>query len=226
MATFEEALTTIRALGSGPGLTQTIARLERRLQSTSRDDACRVVADAGITDLTMQAALLIKAASGQIDVVVHAVGILTALPHILGGGEVVEILSLGAGNTGRRHDLETNLQVAEFKFIEWRGGPESIRQNSLFIDLFNLATAETVKRRVLYVVGKATPLRFLNNRRALSSVLSKNVAVAERFKELHGDTFRTVREYYASVSDAVEIVDLREVVPALCTVETDEVVSS
>src|SRR5437879_4998533 len=127
-------------------------------------------------------------------VIVHAVGILVSLSYVLEPGERIESLSLGAGNTGRPHDLETDRQVAEFKFIEWRGGPESIRQNTLFVDVFNLATARTNKRRVLYVVGKATPLRFLNNRRALTSVLSKNSAVASRFRDLYGDTFQTVRE--------------------------------
>jgi hypothetical protein len=215
MASFEEALSAIRELGTGTELTRSIASLEQRLKNTSRDRACDVVAKAGITDLTMQAALMIKAAAGQIDVVVHAVGILTSLPYVLEAGEVVESLSLGAGNTGRDHDLETDRQIAEFKFIEWRGGPESIRQNSLFVDLFHLAIADTTKRRVLYVVGKATPMRFLGNRRALSSVLSKNSAVATRFHELHGDNFPTVRDYYESVRELVEIVDLRDLVPGL-----------
>jgi hypothetical protein len=37
--------------------------------------------------------------------VIHAVGILTALPHILEHDERIETLSLGAGNTGRQFDL-------------------------------------------------------------------------------------------------------------------------
>lgn len=214
MTEFDEALVAVQALGSGIDLTTRIAGLEGRLQSMSRDDACRLVQDEGITEDVLKGALVIKRIAGQINVVVHAVGLLVSLPHVLGEDEVVQSLSLGAGNTGRRHDLETNRQIAEFKFIEWRGGPESIRQNALFVDLFNLASADTGKRRVLYVVGKATPLRFLNNRRALDSVLSKNAAVAARFRTLHGDTFRTVRDYYVAVRDRVEIVDLRQVVPA------------
>lgn len=43
------------------------------------------------------------------------------LPHILEPDERVESVSLGAGNTGRDFDLETNVRVAEFKFIHWRG---------------------------------------------------------------------------------------------------------
>lgn len=127
-----------------------------------------------MTPALLQAALGVKRMAGQINVIVHAVGILVSLPYVLEPGERIESLSLGAGNTGRLHDLETHRQIAEFKFIEWRGGPESIRQNSLFVDLFNLVSANTSKRRVLYVIGKETPLRFLRNRRALSSVLSRN----------------------------------------------------
>jgi len=157
---------------------------------------------------TLDAALVIKRASGQINVLVHAIGILNALPHILEEGEIVENLSLGAGNTGRKHDLETDRRVAEFKFIEWRGGPESIRQNTLFVDLFNLASNPTRKRKELYLVGTAIPLRFLQNRRALNSILSKDVATGARFRALYGDRFRTVGDYYQTVKDDVRIVDL------------------
>ena len=94
--------------------------------------------------------------SGQINVLVHAIGILNALPYILEPGEVVESLSLGAGNTGRTM-ISRRTAIAEFKFIEWRGGPESIRQNGVFADLFNLANSPTKKRRVLYLVGTAIP---------------------------------------------------------------------
>jgi hypothetical protein len=67
------------------------------------------------------AARLLKAAAGQINVIVHAVGILLALPHILEPGETIQHVSLGAGNTGRLFDLETSHRIAEFKFIQWRG---------------------------------------------------------------------------------------------------------
>ena len=50
--------------------------------------------------------------------------------------------------------------------------------------------AETTKSRCMYVVGREHPDRFLDNRRA------------------------TVAEYADYISDRVEIVDLREVVPS------------
>lgn len=73
----------------------------------------------------------------------------------------------------------------------------------------------TTKRRYLYVVGKAMPMHFFEHGRALTSVLSKDAATATRFREIYGDQFRTVREYYTTVRDQVEIVDLPDLVPGL-----------
>jgi hypothetical protein len=215
MSDLEDALECLARLGVGPALTESIGVLERALSGLTRADAEAQAIAAGFSHEVMVAALMIKAVAGQINVVVHAVGIVTALPYILEADERIESLSLGAGNTGRAHDLETDRQIAEFKFIEWRGGAESIRQNGLFVDLFNLASAHTAKRRVMYVVGKEQPVRFLNNQRAIASVLSKNRAVEHKFRETHGDSYRTVREYWRAVHDLVEIVDLRDVVPHL-----------
>jgi len=217
----DDISTALTALDSfaGPALTARIAGLERNLTTMTRAEVETVLASEGISEVALDAALLVKRLTGQIHVVVHVLGILNALPDILEEGEQIISLSLGAGNTGRRHDLETTHQIAEFKFIAWRGGPESIRQNGLFIDLFNLASTETSKRRVLYVVGKEIPLRFLANQRAISSVLSKNAAIAQRFAELHGDDFRTVRDYYEAVRGRVEIVDLASIVPGLAVAD-------
>jgi hypothetical protein len=67
----------------------------------------------------------------------------------------------------------------------------------------------------MYVVGKTIPLRFLESRRSLSSVLSKNVALTQRFHHAYGDQFNTVRDYYDSVRGQIEIIDLADVVPSL-----------
>jgi len=125
------------------------------------------------------------------------------------GGSVVQLVVI--------HLLHASHVVIEIRLgqVEWRGGAESIRQNTLFVDLFNLASADTEKRRVLYVVGKTMPIRFLQNRRSIESVLSKHSAVAARFKVLQGDAFATVRDYYETIRDSVEIVDLGDLVPAL-----------
>jgi hypothetical protein len=41
------------------------------------------------------------------------------------------------------------------------------------------------------------------------------VATAARFRALHGDRFTTVGEYYRTVRDEVQIVDLVGLVPGL-----------
>lgn len=87
---------------------------------------------------------------------------------------MIESLSLGAGNTGRHHDLETDRQIAEFKFIRWRGGAEAIRQNNVFIDIFNLASANKKKRRVLYLLDKHHALRFLGPKRIIAAFAPKS----------------------------------------------------
>jgi hypothetical protein len=140
--------------------------------------------------------------------VIHSLGILLCLPHLLNEGETIEYVSLGAGNTGRLFDLETSERVAEFKFIHWRGGPESIRQNQLFKDFYMLAENLTPKRKFLYVLGTEHPLKFLNGGRALKSVLSRNATVKKLFDDKYGSSLRTVREYYVPRKTAVTIEDV------------------
>jgi hypothetical protein len=210
-----DAIAAVRAIGVGQGLTRRIADLERRFAGADTSRVRHLLEEEELSERSLRGALTLKQLASQIDVVVHAVGILTALPHVLRDGEVVESLSLGAGTGGKPHDLETNLQIAEFKFIQWQRTGNAVRENSLFVDMFALASAETEKRRVLYVVGSEVPLRFFRGGRAVRSVLSQNAAAAMRFRALHGDRFATVREYVASVAGGVEIMDLLDIVPGL-----------
>lgn len=216
-AGLQEALARLEALGQGLGPRSWIGRLEGTLPGAGGAEVRTFIEAQGFGRETLDAALLIKQASAQIDVVVHAIGILNALPYILEEGEVVESLSLGAGNTGRPHDLETDRRVAEFKFIEWQGGAEVIRQNSVFKDLFALAGSTTTKRRYLYLVGLTHPIKFLQSQRALSGVL-RDARTASRFRDMYGEDFQTVRDYFESVKDKVEIVDLAGLVPGLRTI--------
>jgi len=140
-----EAVALLEALTKASGLTSWIAGLESGLQGADGAKVGAAIERDGVGPETLDAALLIKRVSGQINVLVHAIGILNALPHILDPGERVERLSLGAGNTGRPYDLETDKRVAEFKFTAWRGGPESIRQNQLFKDFFYLVSRPTTQ---------------------------------------------------------------------------------
>ena len=208
-----EAASQLQVLDHGD-LTGRLSALEALFfgqDSVSSEQLCGAN---GISESMLEAAFVMKAVAGQINVVIHAVGILASLPHILGSGETVESLSLGAGNTGRQFDLETNRQVAEFKFIQWKGGPESIRQNGLFKDFFYLAEADTPKKRCIYLLELDRPLRFFNGRRALSSILTKEQRLRDDFRELYGDQFTVARDYYLHRRDLVELRDLTKLVPA------------
>jgi hypothetical protein len=200
---------------TGEDLTSTLARIERSVQGVSSADCSNFLLDAGAGNGALAAAASLKRLAGQINVAIHALGILLCLPHILEAGEKVEYVSLGAGNTGREFDLETNLRVAEFKFIHWRGGPESIRQNSIFKDFFFLAECAIAKRKYLYVLGTKHPLKFLTGGRALSSVLSKDKRVRDEFYGRFGERFRRVRDYYEAHRDAVIIEDVSQWIPEL-----------
>ncbi len=193
---------------TGHDLTRTLGSIEASVRGIGAEESAAFIENAGAGREVLAAAAEMKRLAGQINVTIHALGILLCLPHVLEKGERVEYVSLGAGNTGRRFDLETNLRVAEFKFIRWRGGPEAIRQNSIFKDYFQLADHETDKRKYLYLLGTDHATTFLKGRRALNSVLSRNEKVRALFEERFGDRYRTVGEYYADHSGAVRIEDV------------------
>jgi hypothetical protein len=193
---------------AGPDLTQTLSRIEGAVRGVGAVERAGFLEHAGAGRDVLAAAFEMKRLAGQINVTIHALGILLCLPHILEPGERVEYVSLGAGNTGRDFDLETNLRVAEFKFIRWRGGAESIRQNSVFKDYLLLAEHPTAKRKYLYLLGTDYALRFLRGGRALSSVLSRNDKLQRMFADRFGATFRTVGDYYAAHGAAVRIEDV------------------
>ncbi|WP_374628935.1 hypothetical protein [Pannonibacter indicus] len=193
---------------TGPDLTQTLARIEGAVRGVAAEDCANFLEGAGVGREALAAAAEMKRLAAQINVTIHALGILLCLPHILEPDERIEYVSLGAGNTGREFDLETNLRVAEFKFIRWRGGAESIRQNSVFKDYLLLAEHPTVKRKYLYLLGTEHALKFLQGGRALASVLSRNDKLQKIFVARFGQRFRTVGQYYAVHADAVHIIDV------------------
>lgn len=196
-------------------LTRELARLEGSLTGCSAGTLPQLFSDHNLDVRLLDAALTLKAAAGEVNVLLHAISILISLPHILEAGERIESTSLGAGNTGRVYDLETDRRIAEFKFIRWRGGAETIRQNSVFKDFYTLAEAVTTKQKFLYLVDLQHPLRFFNGGRTLSSVMSRNSSLLRDFDERYGSRFAVVRDYYAYRGDTVQIVDLLTLVPAL-----------
>ena len=134
-------------------MTARLRVIERAARGVIVEDSGALLesANAGIEVLAAAAAL--KRMAGQVNVAIHALGILRCLLHVLEAREEIEYVSLGVGNTGRRFDLETNFRIAEFKFIRWRGGAEAARQNAAFKDFVMLATQRTSKRKYLYLAG-------------------------------------------------------------------------
>jgi hypothetical protein len=196
-------------------LTARIADLEWSVKGCDADQCRLKGADLGVTSQLLSAAYSVKRAAAQINVLIHAVGGLLLLPKILEPEERVEYVSLGAGNSGRAFDLETDRRVAEFKFIHWSGGAETIRQNSLFKDFYLLAEHPTHKRKELYVLDRKHPLKFLRAGRKLESVLSKNVRLWDEFRGKYGDTYATVGDYYTAKQHDVHLVDAAPLVPEL-----------
>jgi hypothetical protein len=216
------AIAALEQFSGSSGLTSRISDLEADLRGLSGPAVANHLSSDGVEDQTLIGALAVKAMAGQINVVVHALGILLALPAILEEGELIEDLSLGAGNTGHNFDLETNRRIAEFKFITWQGGPESIRQNALFVDLYHLAEAKTDKLRQLYVTDPIHPLRFLGSGRSLRSILSKHAYVAEELSARHGDRYKVARDYWTDAKGRVELVDISTLVPAFSNLPLDD----
>lgn len=198
-----------------------ISSIEKRVIGIEGGGIQEFVASCEINSDLLRAAADIKRAASQINVTIHAVGILRALPHILESDEKVQDVSLGAGNTGHPFDLTTNNRIAEFKFINWRGGAESIRQNGIFKDFFNLESFETEKKKCLYLLGDEHALKFFNGRRSLRSVLEKDEAMRTRFIKKHGESYKLVREYYHAHAGSVQIIDLSQQLPELVLVEDD-----
>ncbi|MHA1597258.1 MAG: hypothetical protein ACTSV1_00920 [Alphaproteobacteria bacterium] len=192
----------------GSSLTQELAKIEQEIVGLNASSSQSYCAREEIDDELLNSALAIKKMAGQINVIIHAAGILRSLQEILEPGENIESVSLGAGNTGKKFDLETNFRIAEYKFIDWQGGPESIRQNSIFKDFYELAEYETSKRKFLYVIGTKVPLKFFQGGRALTSVLSRLPNIHTAIVEKYGSDVAKVRDYYRLKKDEVLICDV------------------
>ena len=162
---------------------------------------------------TFKAALAIKQISNQIHVTVHTLGIMLSLPYILKPDEIILELSLGAGSAGKDFDLSTDLQIAEFKFIQWQERGNAVRLKNVFKDFFYLSEYDTQKKKRLYVINKEYTLRFLNGDRTIRKITNHREKFGSDFAEKHGDRFNKIYEYYQYMKDEVEIVDLLEILP-------------
>jgi len=217
-----EELKAIRAVfGDSP--TDAIRQIEWRLPQLNggRRAINDFLAQISVSTDTLIVALNLKQIAGQVNVMIHALGILISLPRILEEDEAIESVSLGAGNTGKKFDLVTDRRVAEFKFIQWRGGSESIRQNNVFKDFLNLLWDTSGKRRQLFLTRTEEAISFLNGGRALSSVLSKNDTIKTMFEHRYGTEFKNVGEFYRKYQREVEILDLRSIAPVFGNIGTN-----
>lgn len=204
---------------TGSGLAGRIARLERALEGATLDSIPPEAFTDDPNDVLAAAANL-KRVAGQVNVMIHAVGMALCLPRILEPGEVIESLSLGAGNTGKSFDLESDRRIAEFKFIRWRGGPEPVRKATLFKDFYKLAEFETSKRKFIYLLGTDHALSFLHGRSSLRTVLREH-ALQRQFFEKYGDQYSVVRDYYLPRAQSVSLVDVSPYVPNLVSENED-----
>ena len=210
----EDAAVRLGQFVSGSSITGRIVQLEERLHGMDPERLKLALPGLAIDSSLLEAALTMKTAAGQINTLLHAIGIVWSLPYVLVTGERVRSVSLGAGNSPDRHfDLETDRQIAEFTFIRWRGGSEPARKNKLFANLVTLDLAKSEKRRVLYVVGKRFPMTFLNGRSSIAVVLNRHGAVWAAFQANYGSRYSIVGDYYTAVRDRIELVDLAESVP-------------
>ena len=123
----------------------------------------------------LQAALIVKRISSQIDEIVHAAGIIMCLPKILEEGEIIQSLSLAAGAEGDGIDLVTDRRVAEFKFSQWQDSSNGARKRHVFADCVNLMMLETPKSKELYVLSAEKIKTFFKSKRSKwKNVLSKS----------------------------------------------------
>lgn len=202
-------------LGAEP-LTAAIASLERDLAGRPARQVGDLAATRGISPDLMVAALTVRESLGRLNDLIHAAGIVLALPHLLEEGEEISVRpSLAAGNDPRRpFDLETNRRVAEFKLARWRGA-DAMRKRQTFKDLVMLAADRTSRRAELFVVGPE-PGRFLRTSRATAAWALDRTPHARRvFEESFGSLDLSVAQFTAHHAGHVRVTDLCDVLPPM-----------
>lgn len=214
METQDDLLSQLIRFNKQVKLSKRIGEIETEIKWKDKNGIQKSIKRNGYSIDFLKGALKVKEIASEINVLIHYYGIIMTLPYILDDNEIIEEVSLGAGNTGKSFDLTTNKRVAEFKFIHWKGR-DTIRQNNTFKDFYYLAEELTYKRKYLYLIDPTRAITFFNGNRALSSVLSKDTHLSERFYKKYKNKYVRVYEYYKDKCDDVEIVDLRNIAPKL-----------
>jgi hypothetical protein len=189
---------------SGKNLASKIAELEFECTTLDGRQIGEQLKAHTINEELLVAARSIKRAAAQIDVVLHALGILVLLPSILESNEVVESLSLGAGSSEtKRFDLETSHRLAEFTFIEWTGN-DNTRLQKMFKDFYRLAEFNTKKRKELWLTEDTYVLKYFRSGSSIRSATHKHRDVWESIQKKYPD-MKTVGDYYRMRGEAVQI---------------------
>ena len=77
------AFATLGAFAERGMLTLRVSDLEHDLAGRTREEASNALTSDNITPALLQAALGVKRVAGEINVIVHAFGILVSLPYVL-----------------------------------------------------------------------------------------------------------------------------------------------
>jgi hypothetical protein len=162
-------------------------------------------------------AKIIKAASAQIDDIVHVSGIMLAKSIWLQENEKVEYVSLGAGNHIDRSDLETNLRIAEFKFGKWNeNSANGIRRRGYFSNYINLLTANINQDKYFVVEDKTAFVKFMNGKAKWKNVLSKNPTAFKKLENFLVDnsmeSLETVNEIYNHFKEVVTVINFNKII--------------
>ncbi|WP_370362118.1 PE-PGRS family protein [Catenulispora sp. MAP12-49] len=194
-------------------LTEAVATLERTLEGADRAGVTQAAASAGITAELLAAAVIVRARLGRINDLVHAAGIVLALPSLLEDGErIITRPSLAAGNDPTRpYDLHTDLRAAEFKFSQWKGA-DSMRKRQTFKD-FVLLAASDAPRAELLVIGPG-PGHFLRSCTSTASWgLDRAKGARAVFEDKFGTLDTTIAQFTATHGAHVTITDICTLLP-------------
>ncbi|MEU5168171.1 MULTISPECIES: hypothetical protein [Streptomyces] len=199
-------------------LTEAIAALERGLDGADAARAVRTAGMGGVDAGLLASALTVRESLGRINDLIHASGILLALPTVLEEGErIARRPSLGAGNDpSRPYDLETDRRVAEFKLARWRGA-DAMRKRQTFKDLTMLAADTSGRAADLFVVGPE-PARFLRTSTSTAAwALDRSPGALRTFETAFGSPDVPIHEFTATHAAHVRITDLCTILPEAVT---------
>ena len=160
--------------------------------------------------------MAVRAELGRMSDLIHAAGIVLALPHLLEPGERVRGRpSLAAGNDpSRPFDLETDRRVAEFKLSVWLAGSNAMRKRQTFKDLVGLALDTSGRRAELYVLGPQ-PARFLRGSTSTAAwALDRSAeSLKKRFVARFGSLGMPVGAFTSTHGKDVKVIDFAVKLP-------------